>query len=269
MGFGYVSVNGIAALDNTFQNIYVDNIYGNTNNNLINVKSNTIFDSSPNSTQVQINNCVTQPALKILNKLNTNSEWICIQAGNLVDNNTIILGSLSGKALFGAHTKTLSSWADLYINQAGSVGLGNISTLGQELTVQSSIRSDNGSYYKGTKDMFGLYRELLAGSSVTTVSGGSYSTYMCFGYRGVSLDGNIVKMCVTTAPNPYTYNLKVINATSSAVLVEYTNITNSTNYLNLDLGSLSNIPTSSTTLLLQFSGSGPVFLGSWILYLDY
>lgn len=268
MGFGYVSTNGIAALDNTFQNIYVDNIYGNTNSNLINVKSNTIFDSSPNSTQVQINNCITQPALKILNKLNTNTEWICIQAGNLVDPNTVVMGSLSGKALFGSHLKNLSNWSDIYINQAGSVGLGNISTLGQQLTVQSSIRTDGGSYYIGSKNMFNLRREVLAGSSVTA-SGGSYTTQMCFGYRGLTSDGNILAIYVTTAPNPYTYNLRVIDAANSNVLCEQTNLTNSTNYLNTNMMTISNVPTSSTTLLLQFNGSGPVFLGSWIMYLDY
>jgi hypothetical protein len=213
---------------NIGQNLFFSNTAGNTigmsGNGTIN-DLNTISPSSNNplkinnnfsTTQVQLQNCIS-PGLLISNINSTN--WIGLQAGNYTDNTSVVLGVLNGNAIIGSHNANRTAWTDLYINTGANTNIGSASNT-EQLTVLNNIRTDNGSFYKNSVDMFKYQRFSNFGGSEINISNTTYAKIFEFVYLGSNFSGEIENIFLSLNPNGNTLSIRITDDINAVVICE-------------------------------------------------
>ena len=233
---GQLDVNGpiyISGITNVTSTL----IFSNTAGNLIEMAGNgTIYnlntivptltnplniDNNNNSTQIKLQHTIS-PGLGI-STIDNLINWIGLQAGNYVDNTSVVLGVYNGNVVIGAHNANRTAWTNLYIQSGGKLNVGLASNT-EQFNVVNNIRTDSGTFYKNNIDMFQYKRFSPFGGSQIEISNTTYVKIFEFIYLGSNFIGTINNIYLSANPNGNTLSFKVSDDVNSVTVCENTSV---------------------------------------------
>ncbi len=216
-----------------------------------------IIDDLNNGTHVQINHA-TRPGL-ILNQLDNAFNWISCAGINVNDDNAFVFGSLTGQTLFGSHNKALNAWKDLYTQLSGNFNVWSASNV-EKFNVVGNIRSDIGSFYKGSIDQFRYPKTKTISTQQITITSTTDILLTQTIYLGYFFEGNINNIYVAVNSNGNTIIISVKDQKNNA--------TGSLTVRNL--GTISNLPSNATVLSIygRLSSAGTAYFSGALMSLD-
>ena len=273
---GPIYISGITNIGNTL-------IFSNTAGNSINMVGNGIIndlnritptsnnplviDNNNNSTKIQLNNCVS-PSLKI-STVDNGLNWIASQFSNNIDNTSVVMGVISGNALIGAHNANRTAWTDLFMQYSGKLNVGLASNV-EKFNVSDNIRTDSGSFYKGSIDMFKYKRFTNFGGTQISISNTTYLKIYEFVYLGSNISGNINMIYLSANPNGNTLSFKITDDVNSTIICENTNVSGPGSNGIYTFSSISNLTYFAKPYSLYAKiNAGTGYWNSGLVYFDW